>query len=368
MATPLSSFFKKSRNLDLEDNEDQSTQPVKKNSIPKSNSLAVPSPQTKPLPPTTTKATSVPNSLESISVPVNHIIENQSIHVPSIEIFPTESMVKFNPYIRDLDKQGGVISRDAIANNMSTSGLTKANIQNWKNQHGPAVKASSQTGHEMWSLLRSHFKCVEDPSPDLPTHEWSSDAHKTKFIKLLEPLCVSTIEFLKKDKMLLEIPTPAYILGDLHGSYRDLEFFQKNFWNCGVDFTPSNFVFLGDFVDKGYHPLEVTAHIFALKIMFPNQVFLLRGNHEFESQNGKSDNPMYFKEVCKSMIQDEKEAVRIWRMVNSCFDWLPVAGTIKNKIFVCHGGIPRHINNTENLFEDIMNIKRPLDDYSMYSG
>ena len=46
-------------------------------------------------------------------------------------------------------------------------------------------------------------------------------------------------------------------LGDLHGSYKDLEFFSASLWKLGIDFTPSKYIFLGDFVDRGPHSVEV---------------------------------------------------------------------------------------------------------------
>ena len=97
----------------------------------------------------------------------------------------------------------------------------------------------------------------------------------------------------KKVKGILEdeprcvfLQSPAYVFGDIHGNLEDLHFFSDNVWNLGMALTAGNFVFLGDYVDRGMSCLEVGAYLLAMKLMLPQKVFLLRGNHETRDVNG----------------------------------------------------------------------------------
>ena len=74
-----------------------------------------------------------------------------------------------------------------------------------------------------------------------------------------------------------------YILGDIHGNLRDLMTFEDQLWRMSPHCMSSNLVFAGDYVDRGEYGIECILYLFALKILNPNQVFLLRGNHEIRS-------------------------------------------------------------------------------------
>ncbi|GET92170.1 serine/threonine-protein phosphatase PP1, putative [Leishmania tarentolae] len=88
-------------------------------------------------------------------------------------------------------------------------------------------------------------------------------------------------EIFMSQPMLLEIRPPVRVCGDTHGQYYDL---LRIYEKCG--FPPySNYLFLGDYVDRGKHSVETIILQFCYKIVYRENFFLLRGNHECASIN-----------------------------------------------------------------------------------
>jgi serine/threonine-protein phosphatase PP1 catalytic subunit len=94
-------------------------------------------------------------------------------------------------------------------------------------------------------------------------------------------LCHLAREVFRSQPMLLELSAPMKIGGDLHGQFGDL---LRIFANCGNP-KDNNYLFLGDYVDRGKQSLETIVLLFCYKVKFPENFFLLRGNHECSSIN-----------------------------------------------------------------------------------
>lgn len=131
-----------------------------------------------------------------------------------------------------------------------------------------------------------------------------------------------------------------------------------------MSLTAGNFVFLGDYVDRGMSCLECIAYLFSMKIMLPHKVFLLRGNHETRDVNGWEDHygSRSFFRQCKERF-GEDVGYRIWNTINDAFDRMPLAAVIDQDIFCVHGGIPRPITaHTDGSYgsrvQDILDVPR----------
>jgi serine/threonine-protein phosphatase PP1 catalytic subunit len=110
----------------------------------------------------------------------------------------------------------------------------------------------------------------------------------------------------------------------------------------------SNYLFLGDYVDRGKQSIETICLLLAYKIKFPDNFFLLRGNHECASINR-----IYgFYDECKRRF-----SVRLWKIFTDCFNCLPVAAVVDDKILCMHGGLSPEMDN----LDQIRAIERPAD-------
>ena len=151
-------------------------------------------------------------------------------------------------------------------------------------------------------------------------------------------------QIIKEQKMLVELEAPLHVCGDIHGQYYDL---LRIFEHCGYP-GDYNYLFLGDYVDRGKQSLETVCLLLCYKIKYPTKVTLLRGNHE-----SSVTNRIYgFYDECKRRYN-----VRIWRSFTDLFNFLPVAAIIDDKILCMHGGLSPELKNLQN----IESISRPTD-------
>lgn len=160
----------------------------------------------------------------------------------------------------------------------------------------------------------------------------------------IQEICARAREIFLSQPMLLELAAPVKVVGDLHGQFYDLLRILKL---CG--FPPrSNYLFLGDYVDRGKQSLETLLLLLSFKIKYPENFFMLRGNHECASIT-----KMYgFYDECK-----RRSSVKNWKCFVDVFNTLPVVATIGDKIFCVHGGLSPHLQN----FNQINKIARPTD-------
>ncbi|XP_049276782.1 serine/threonine-protein phosphatase PP1-beta catalytic subunit isoform X1 [Anopheles funestus] len=160
----------------------------------------------------------------------------------------------------------------------------------------------------------------------------------------IRALCLKSREIFLQQPILLELEAPLKICGDIHGQYTDL----LRLFEYGGFPPEANYLFLGDYVDRGKQSLETICLLLAYKIKYPENFFLLRGNHECASINR-----IYgFYDECKRRYN-----VKLWKTFTDCFNCLPIAAIIDEKIFCCHGGLSPDLNH----MEQIKRIMRPTD-------
>jgi len=157
-------------------------------------------------------------------------------------------------------------------------------------------------------------------------------------------LCQKGKDMFIQQSILLELEAPIKICGDIHGQYYDL----LRLFEYGGFPPEANYLFLGDYVDRGKQSLETICLLLAYKIKYPENFFLLRGNHECASINR-----IYgFYDECKRRYN-----IKLWKAFTDCFNCLPVAAIVDEKIFCMHGGLSPELTN----MEQIRKIARPTD-------
>ena len=147
-----------------------------------------------------------------------------------------------------------------------------------------------------------------------------------------------------EEPVLLEITAPINICGDTHGQFNDL---LRLFEFGGVP-PKTNYLFLGDYVDRGKNSVETIGLLLAYKIKYPNNFYLLRGNHESDNINRVYG----FYDECKRRYN-----IKVWKYFSDCFNCLPVSALVDDKILCMHGGIGPDLASLDN----IRKIVRPTE-------
>jgi|UPI000581AECF diadenosine tetraphosphatase ApaH/serine/threonine PP2A family protein phosphatase len=180
-----------------------------------------------------------------------------------------------------------------------------------------------------------------------------------EFAKDLLKLASKVKQMLEREPRVVFLQSPAYVFGDIHGNLEDLHFFSDNIWRLGMSLTAGNFLFLGDYVDRGLNCLECVAYLFAMKLQLPGKVFMLRGNHETRDVNGWEEHygERSFIYQCRNRFGDDL-GYRLWEACNQVFDRLPLAAVIDQDIFCVHGGIPRPVSSSTTRIQDILTVPR----------
>jgi serine/threonine-protein phosphatase PP1 catalytic subunit len=151
-------------------------------------------------------------------------------------------------------------------------------------------------------------------------------------------------KILMSQPIFLELESPITVCGDIHGQYPDL----LKLFELGKFPPNTNYIFMGDYVDRGKQSIECICLLLAYKIKYDENFFILRGNHECGSINR-----IYgFFDECKRRYN-----VKLWKSFVDLFNCLPIAASIDDKILMVHGGLSPELKTLDQL----QKIMRPTD-------
>ncbi len=150
-------------------------------------------------------------------------------------------------------------------------------------------------------------------------------------------VCKLAKDILVKENTVVQVKTPITICGDIHGQFHDLlELFKIS------GYLPNtSYLFLGDYVDRGYKSIETISLLLCYKIRYPKRIFLTRGNHE----SRKVTNVYGFYDECLKKYG----GANIWKLFTDVFDTLPLCASIDNKEFCLHGGLSPEVKDIDEI-------------------
>jgi len=163
----------------------------------------------------------------------------------------------------------------------------------------------------------------------------------------LKKLCDYVSDLLLEESNVQPVHTPVTVCGDIHGQFYDLE----ELFKTGGQIPETAYIFMGDFVDRGYYSLETWTRLLTLKAKWPDKITLLRGNHE-----SRQITQVYgFYDECMSKYGN----VNAWRYCCKVFDLLTIAAIIDEEVLCVHGGLSPDIQTIDQIRTIDRNVEIP---------
>ena len=164
----------------------------------------------------------------------------------------------------------------------------------------------------------------------------------------VQVLCDKAREVLIEESNVQPVASPVIICGDIHGQFHDLiELFR-----IGGSAPDTNYLFMGDYVDRGYYSVETVTLLITLKVRFRDRIYILRGNHE-----SRQITQVYgFYDECLRKYGN----ANVWRILTDLFDYMPLTALVDSQIFCLHGGLSPSIDSLDQIQQLDRVQARPL--------
>ena len=147
----------------------------------------------------------------------------------------------------------------------------------------------------------------------------------------IEWICSACTAQLLQCPNVLSLRAPVTVCGDVHGQYHDL----TNLFLAGGPPSATQYLFLGDLVDRGSHSVEVLLTLLLHSLQYPGRFHVLRGNHESRRVSATYG----FYDECLRKYG----SATVWTRLTDLFDYLPIAAVIDQSVFAVHGGLSPHL-------------------------
>ncbi|CAI9288643.1 unnamed protein product [Lactuca saligna] len=279
--------------------------------------------------------------------PDNNLPPSDDSHAP--DPADTEGDVRLHP-------RAVVVAKETVGN---LGGLVRQlSLDQFENESRRMIPTQNDLSYPTKKFTRQkspqglHKKVISNL---LRPRNWKPPVNRRFFLDSYEvgELCYAAEQIFLHEPTVLQLKAPIKVFGDLHGQFGDLMrlFDEYGFPSTAGDITYIDYLFLGDYVDRGQHSLETITLLLALKIQYPENVHLIRGNHEAADINALFG----FRLECIERM-GENDGIWAWTRFNQVFNHLPLAALIEKKIICMHGGIGRSIH----LVEQIEKIERPI--------
>ncbi|KAM7540381.1 hypothetical protein Aperf_G00000046223 [Anoplocephala perfoliata] len=183
---------------------------------------------------------------------------------------------------------------------------------------------------KMTGDCRSEVKELDGWIEQLYNCQQLSEAH-------VKSLCDRAKEILTKESNVQNVSSPVTVCGDVHGQFHDM----MELFRIGGKAPDTNYLFMGDYVDRGYCSVETVTLLVALKVRFRDRITVLRGNHE-----SRQITQVYgFYDECLRKYGNSN----VWKYFTDLFDYLPLTALVDNSIFCLHGGLSPSIDTLDHI-------------------